>query len=141
MIIEEAERFGLAQLHQLRGRVGRGADAAHCLLVMGEGGGADSSDAARRLSVIAGTNDGFRIAEADLELRGCGDLFGVRQAGMPRLRFADLAGMGRLLELVRAEAGRLQEEDPDLARPEHRPLRSAIASRWAAAAVFGEEAG
>jgi ATP-dependent DNA helicase RecG len=141
MIVEEAERFGLAQLHQLRGRVGRGADAAHCLLVMGEGGGADSSDAARRLSVIAGTNDGFRIAEADLELRGCGDLFGVRQAGMPRLRFADLAGMGRLLELVRAEAGRLQEEDPELERPEHRPLRTAIESRWAAAAIFGEEAG
>jgi len=146
MVVEEAERFGLAQLHQLRGRVGRGTEAAECLLLhpngrANAGGGADAGDAVRRLSVIAGSNDGFRIAEADLELRGCGDLFGVRQAGMPRFRFADLAGMGRLLELVRSESMRLLADDPDLTRPEHEPLRRAVEARWAAAEIFGEEAG
>ncbi len=141
MVVEEADRFGLAQLHQLRGRVGRGGDAADCLLMTGEPTGPSSGDAARRLSVLASTNDGFKIAEADLELRGCGDLFGVRQAGMPRLRFADLAGMGRLLELARVEATRILDDDPALDRAEHQPLRSAVDARWAAAEVFGEEAG
>ena len=145
MVVEEAGRFGLAQLHQLRGRVGRGGQAADCLLLTGSGSGAASgselSDASRRLSVLASTTDGFRIAEADLEQRGCGDLFGVRQAGMPRLRFADLAGMGRLLELARGEAVRILECDPDLESPEHVPLRRAVDVRWAAADVFGEEAG
>lgn len=143
MVVEEADRFGLAQLHQLRGRVGRGSEAAECLLLTGGSAGTspDSAEAVRRLEVIAGSNDGFRIAEADLELRGCGDLFGVRQAGMPRFRFADLAGMGRLLELVRAESMRLLRDDPTLARPEHQPLRRAVEARWAAAEIFGEEAG
>ena len=143
MIVEEAERFGLAQLHQLRGRVGRGSDAAECLLLSGvpQRGAGEIGDAARRLSVIAGSNDGFHIAEADLELRGCGDLFGVRQAGVPRFRFADFAGMGRLLELVRAESMRLLEDDPGLTMPEHQPLRRAVDARWAAAEIFGEEAG
>jgi ATP-dependent DNA helicase RecG len=147
MVVEEAERFGLAQLHQLRGRVGRGREAADCLLIAGPAGPAASpesqrpAETSRRLAVVAGTTDGFRIAEADLELRGCGDLFGVRQAGMPRLRFADLAGMGRLLETARGEATRLLEDDPELAAPEHQALRRAVEARWAAAEIFGEEAG
>jgi ATP-dependent DNA helicase RecG len=151
MVVEEAERFGLAQLHQLRGRVGRSTDptfpASECILVMGanartaETTDVETTDAARRLAVVATTHDGFRIAEADLELRGCGDLFGVKQAGMPRLRFPDLAGMGHLLDLARGEATRILDEDPVLERIEHQPLRAAIDSRWAAAQIFGEEAG
>lgn len=143
MVVEEAERFGLAQLHQLRGRVGRGPVAAECLLVMGADAAeaSDASDAARRLAVVASTNDGFRIAEADLELRGCGDLFGVRQAGVPRLRFPDLAGMGRLLEVVRDEAARILRDDPELAREEHQALQAAVDARWTAAEIFAEEAG
>ncbi|MBC8132187.1 MAG: ATP-dependent DNA helicase RecG [Deltaproteobacteria bacterium] len=145
MVVEEADRFGLAQLHQLRGRVGRGADASTCLLLMGNSAGissgADGNDAAQRLSVIASTNDGFRIAEADLELRGCGDLFGVKQAGMPRLRFPDLASMGKLLELARTEATRIMDVDPSLAADDHQALRAAVDARWNAAEIFGEEAG
>ena len=90
---------------------------------------------------MAATNDGFKIAEADLELRGCGDLFGVKQAGMPRLRFADLAGMGRLLTLARDEATRILAEDPGLTAVPHQPLRKAVETRWAAAEIFGGEAG
>ncbi|HEY8923455.1 MAG TPA: helicase-related protein, partial [Polyangia bacterium] len=151
MVIEEADRFGLAQLHQLRGRVGRGGQASDCLLLhaAGEAGSARAAEtdprelsAARaRLELLASTSDGFAIAEADLRQRGCGDLFGVRQSGVPRIRFADLAGTRRILELARAEAGRILAEDPALARPEHLPLRRAVEVRWAAAPIFGEEAG
>jgi ATP-dependent DNA helicase RecG len=141
MVVEEADRFGLAQLHQLRGRVGRGTATSDCLLLLGADAGSQSLDAARRLSIMATTNDGFRIAEADLEWRGCGDLFGVRQAGMPRLRFADLQGMGRLLDVARDEAASILRQDPDLESIEHHPLKMAVESRWAAADVFAEEAG
>jgi ATP-dependent DNA helicase RecG len=137
MVIEEAERFGLAQLHQLRGRVGRGAGAATCLLVTEAAG----TDARARLATLAATNDGFAIAEADLQQRGCGDLFGVRQAGVPRLRFAGLAGTARMLELARAEAALILAADPELLLPVHEPLRRAVEARWAAAPIFGEEAG
>ena len=137
MVVEEAERFGLAQLHQLRGRVGRGSDAATCLLVMG----APGAEARARLETLAATNDGFAIAEADLQQRGCGDLFGVRQAGMPRVRFADLAGTARMLELARSEAALILEADPELRLPTHEALRRAVDARWASARVFGEEAG
>jgi ATP-dependent DNA helicase RecG len=149
MVVEEADRFGLAQLHQLRGRVGRGNEAADCLLLCsaGQAGADDAGDpraraAARaRLDVLASTTDGFVIAEADLHQRGCGDLFGARQAGMPRLRFADLAGTGRMLELARAEAARILAIDAELLGAEHQPLRRAVDARWAAAQIFGEEAG
>jgi len=137
MVVEEAERFGLAQLHQLRGRVGRGFDAATCLLVMGAAG----AEARARLETLAATSDGFAIAEADLQQRGCGDLFGVRQAGMPRVRFADLAGTARMLELARSEAALILDADPELRLPTHEPLRRAVDARWASAPVFGEEAG
>ena len=150
MVIEEADRFGLAQLHQLRGRVGRAGQQADCLLIHGLGSRevaaaatdpSEMSAARARLEVLASTSDGFAIAEADLQHRGCGDLFGVRQAGMPRVRFADLAGTGRMLELARAEAARILAADPTLAEPRHLPLRRAVDARWAAARIFGEEAG
>ena len=140
MLVEEADRFGLAQLHQLRGRVGRGPFAGACLLCTSaplEPGG----DAQRRLEQLAATNDGFRIAEADLALRGHGDLFGVRQAGTPRLRFAELADYVDLLGLARAEAERIAASDPALDLAEHRGLREGVLARWSAGAVFGEETG
>jgi ATP-dependent DNA helicase RecG len=137
MVIEEAERFGLAQLHQLRGRVGRGTAAAACLLLLDSA----TAEARARLETLAATNDGFAVAEADLQQRGCGDLFGVRQAGMPRVRFADLAGTARMLDLARAEAALMLAADPELRLPAHEPLRRAVDARWAAAPVFGEEAG
>jgi ATP-dependent DNA helicase RecG len=101
MVIEDADRFGLAQLHQLRGRIGRGGGAAWCFLVR-RGGGTD--DGQRRLEVIAETTDGFRIAEEDLLLRGPGELLGARQAGVPRLRFGSLTEHTELLLAARAEA-------------------------------------
>jgi ATP-dependent DNA helicase RecG len=144
MVVEEADRFGLAQLHQLRGRVGRGQEAADCLLLHNKSEAEDPRagiEARARLDVLAATTDGFVIAEADLKQRGCGDLFGVRQAGLPRVRFADLAGTGRMLELAREEAAQILATDPELRRPEHEPLRRAVDARWAAAQIFGEEAG
>ena len=136
MVVEHAERFGLAQLHQLRGRVGRGAGTrGRCFLLTPHGGG---EIGAERLRVMATTTDGFKIAEADLALRGFGELFGTRQAGIPRLRFGDLRRDLELLALARAEAFALLETDPDLAH--HPSLRAAI-ERRAAERIFGEEAG
>lgn len=112
MAIEHAERFGLAQLHQLRGRVGRGGGASFCLL---HTSGGPRSDAAVRLSVLTETADGFVVAERDLEFRGPGEMFGTRQAGAPRLRFAGFAGEGtKLLVQAREAAQGLLERDPQL---------------------------
>jgi len=138
MIIEDADHFGLAQLHQLRGRVGRGGGAAWCHL-LSKGGRTD--DGQRRLDVIAGTTDGFRIAEEDLLLRGPGELLGARQAGVPRLRFGDLAQHTELLLAARAEAEAVLAADPDLTRPEHAALRRLVLRREAAALAFGAEGG
>jgi ATP-dependent DNA helicase RecG len=140
IIIEEADRFGLAQLHQLRGRVGRGLHRGTCFLCTGASGSV-SEAALQRLRRLAETNDGFRIAELDLELRGHGDLFGARQAGLPGLRFGAVAGYLQMLELARAEANRLTAQDPELLHPDHQALRAAIETRWAAGNVFAEEAG
>jgi ATP-dependent DNA helicase RecG len=113
MVIEHAERFGLAQLHQLRGRIGRGARAAECVLLFQE----PLSEAAReRLKVIRETADGFAIAEADLRLRGPGELLGERQSGEAPLRFADLAEDEALIVQARAAAESLLEADPELVR-------------------------
>lgn len=118
MIVENAERFGLSQLHQLRGRVGRGAHQSFCLLMTQT----RSPDSLERLRALVRTADGFQIAEEDLRLRGPGDFFGARQHGLPDLRVADLAGDVRLLAEAQ-EAGRsLLEEDPTLSLPAHRPL-------------------
>jgi ATP-dependent DNA helicase RecG len=138
MVVLSADRFGLAQLHQLRGRIGRGGGESACLLVA-EG---DPNDEARaRLRVLCDTSDGFRIAEADLALRGPGELAGTRQAGMPRLRFGDLARHGELLRLARAEAFALVERDPELRAPEHAAAKAVLEARWDPAALYGEEAG
>lgn len=113
MVIEHAQRFGLAQLHQLRGRVGRGAEQSYCVLLFDE----PLSDAAReRLKVIFETDDGFEIARRDLLLRGPGELLGARQAGVPLLRFADLERDAALLDLARDAAGQLLATAPDVAR-------------------------
>lgn len=125
MIIIHAERFGLAQLHQLRGRVGRGADISRCILVAYEPYG---EDAGQRLKALAGSNDGFRIAEEDLEIRGPGDFFGTKQSGVPDLRFADLARDREILEVARKEAFHLIDNDPLL--KDFPSLRKALEVFW-----------
>ena len=123
MVVEHAERFGLAQLHQLRGRVGRGDRPSSCLLLYGEPlGGA----ARARLDIIRSTEDGFRIAEEDLRLRGPGELLGTRQSGLPALRLADLAVHADLLAPARDEARQMLERDPRLASARGRALRQLL---------------
>jgi ATP-dependent DNA helicase RecG len=122
MIVENAERFGLAQLHQLRGRVGRGADKSFCVLISDS----RSELARKRGETLEATNDGFRIAEMDLELRGPGDLFGVRQHGLPELKIADLAKHLRVVRIVNREATALFQDDPLLEAPENARLRGAL---------------
>jgi ATP-dependent DNA helicase RecG len=112
MVVDHAERFGLSQLHQLRGRVGRGAAASHCLLVQ-DGGGAV---ARQRLEVLVRSNDGFEIAEMDLRLRGPGQVLGTRQSGLPDLALASLSDDGEVMEQARDLAWRLLEQDPALAQ-------------------------
>ena len=126
MLIEHAERFGLSQLHQLRGRVGRGPWKSYCILLSG----AASEDARRRLDAMTATTDGFRIAEADLALRGPGDFFGTRQSGLPEFRVADLLRDAAVLEEARADAVAIVQRDPRLLEPEHRDLRAALLTRW-----------
>ncbi len=138
MIVEDADRFGLSQLHQLRGRVGRGGGDAECLLLTR---GNRSGTAARRLATMEATSDGFKIAEEDLVIRGPGELLGVRQAGLPRLRFGDLVQHVELLAAAREEADRVVQEDPDLSRPEHAALRRALAERMAEVEAYGAEGG
>ena len=128
MLIEHAERFGLSQLHQLRGRVGRGPWRSWCILMSQ----ASSPDARRRIQAMTETADGFRIAEVDLELRGPGDFFGTRQAGLPEFRIADLLRDAPLLEAARRDAIALVARDPHLACPSHRALRAELLARWRA---------
>ncbi len=137
MVVHDAERFGLAQLHQLRGRVGRGTAGGQCMLVSH---GTISEDGRTRLDAMAATTDGFVIAEADLALRGPGELLGPRQAGVPRLRFGSLQQHTDLLLEARGHAERILDEDPDLVRPEHESLRRALARRFAQS-VYGAESG
>lgn len=117
MVIENAERFGLSQLHQLRGRVGRGADQSYCILVTGY---KLSEETRKRISIMVETNDGFEIAEADLKLRGPGDLEGIQQSGVAfDLKIADIARDGQLLQYVRDIAERLLDEDPQCENPKN----------------------
>jgi len=125
MVVEHAERFGLAQLHQLRGRVGRGAHKSFCVLVTY---GEMTDQAQERLSVLARTNDGFQIAETDLALRGPGEFFGTRQSGMPAFRVADLLRDREILELARREAMRFIEEPPSA--DEARALVNYVREHW-----------
>lgn len=125
MVIEDADRFGLSQLHQFRGRVGRGTHQSYCCVLSADAG----IQAQERLEVFQATDDGFRLAEADLRLRGPGEFFGVRQSGMPELRIADLNDT-RLVELSRSLAAKLWESDPYLRKPEHGPLRERMHLFW-----------
>lgn len=120
MIIESAERFGLSQLHQLRGRVGRGADQSFCILMTGH---KLSSEAKTRLQTMVATNDGFEIAEVDLKLRGPGDLMGTQQSGVLNLRIADIVKDNDILKAARHHALRLLKEDPGLEKRENLPIR------------------
>ncbi len=122
MIMENAERFGLAQMHQLRGRVGRGSEKSWCFLIMH----GDTEVSRRRGEIMQNSSDGFLIAEEDLKLRGPGDLFGTRQHGLPELLVADLARHGEILGKAREEAQKLIEEDPDLSKEEHAALRRRV---------------
>jgi len=127
MVIEHAERFGLAQMHQLRGRVGRGSQESFCCLVADVG---QSRDSFERLMVMESTGDGFAIAEADLKLRGPGEYLGTRQSGTPALRAANLVRDGELLALARGEALAWLGKDPGLETGESAELRRVLTSRW-----------
>ena len=126
MLVEGAERFGLAQLHQFRGRVGRGEHPSYCLLVAESA----SPEAEERLRAVEATTDGFVLAQKDLELRGPGEFLGTRQSGLPDLKMASIADL-RLLERVREAAARFLEMDPQLEQPEHRLLARRAADLWA----------
>ncbi len=125
MMIENANRFGLAQLHQLRGRVGRGKHKSYCLLVSGDATG----DTEERLRALEQTNDGFQLAEKDLELRGPGEFFGRRQSGLPELQLASFTEK-EMLEAARQEAETIFNEDPGLKRPEHKVLLDRVIHFW-----------
>jgi ATP-dependent DNA helicase RecG len=122
MIIENAERFGLAQLHQLRGRVGRGADKSYCVLITDSG----SDEAAERMQIMTETNDGFVIAERDLAMRGPGEFFGVRQHGLPELKISDMVKNASMLETVKRASSEILRNDPRLEAPENVALRGYI---------------
>jgi ATP-dependent DNA helicase RecG len=126
MVVEDADRFGLAQLHQLRGRVGRGHAQSFCFLI----GDPKTEEGRKRLEVMATTSDGFVIAEEDLRLRGPGEVLGTRQSGLPELRQADLLKDAGLLLRARQEAEALETQDPGLRRPENQPLRRAVQARF-----------
>ncbi|MBK9048735.1 MAG: ATP-dependent DNA helicase RecG [Bacteroidetes bacterium] len=128
MIIESAERFGLSQLHQLRGRVGRGAEQSYCILMTGN---KLSAEAKLRMQTMVRTNDGFEIADVDMKLRGPGDIAGTRQSGMIDLKIADLAKDGAILELARAAAISLLDRDPHLTEPSNEILRRQLDARKA----------
>ncbi len=128
MVIEHAERFGLAQLHQLRGRVGRGAAKSYCILITG---GRLTPHAEERLAAMVRTQDGFELAELDLALRGPGEFFGTRQAGLPGFRVANLVRDRKLLELAKEEASRFaQRDNPDATADEKAIVRARLKEAW-----------
>ena len=123
MLIENADRFGLSQLHQFRGRVGRGPHKSYCILIAEP----KSATGEERMRAMARTQDGFELAEIDMRMRGPGEFFGSRQSGLPDLRLARLSDT-RLLAQARQEAQTILDSDPDLAKPEHRLLAQRTAS-------------
>ena len=127
MIIENAERFGLAQLHQLRGRVGRGENQSYCILKC-KGG---SSITKERMKIMQETNDGFKIAEKDLELRGTGEFFGTRQHGLPELKIANLFEDMPILKEVQKVVQEIQQEDKNLEKKENEPIKKLLAKKFA----------
>ena len=122
MVVENAERFGLSQLHQLRGRVGRGSEKSYCILISD----AQGETAAQRLEALCKTNDGFQIADADLRLRGPGDFFGARQHGLPQLQIADLLQDMETLQQARAASQQVIADDPKLQKEIHKDLKDAV---------------
>ncbi len=126
MAIQHAERYGLSQLHQLRGRIGRGSKKSYCLLFSDPA----AEGSLERLNILCETNDGFRIAEADLRLRGPGELLGTRQHGLPTFKVADLIADFDLLEQARDDAARILQDDGELSRPDHAALRDELALRY-----------
>ncbi len=126
MVIEHAERFGLAQLHQLRGRVGRGSDKSFCYLVAT----AKSEDSYRRIQVMVRTNNGFEIAEEDLNIRGPGEFFGTRQSGLPKFKIANIISDASLLESAKKEAMLLIGDDPQLEKSEHQLMKRMLQAHW-----------
>ena len=122
ILIENAERFGLAQLHQLRGRVGRGSAQSYCILMTGK----DSKESRQRLDILAGSNDGFYIAREDLKLRGQGDLFGVRQSGQQLFKLADIFEDSMLLEQAAKEAACLTKDEITLLYQKNKRLKKRI---------------
>ena len=123
MVIESAERFGLSQLHQLRGRVGRGAEKSYCILMTGE---KLSKEGSKRMETMVQTNDGFIISEVDLQLRGPGDLMGTQQSGVLDLKIADLARDGQIVTIARDAARNLIQEDADFSMPKHQKLKESV---------------
>ena len=128
MVIENAERFGLAQLHQLRGRIIRGSHKGYCLAFSQP---SSSDDAQRRLDILVATSDGFRIAEEDLRIRGPGQFFGTRQHGLPQLRVANIIEDIDLLRLARKDAFEIIADDPSLTHPDHQTLKLALQTHFA----------
>ncbi|MDP6597092.1 MAG: ATP-dependent DNA helicase RecG [Candidatus Poribacteria bacterium] len=126
MVIENAERFGLAQLHQLRGRVGRGQHQSWCYLIASP----KSEDGVRRIQAMTRTNNGFELAEIDLEIRGPGEFFGTRQSGLPEFRIADIIKDAALLEAAKSEAEKIITTAPDLTQADHRLVKSLVEKNW-----------
>jgi ATP-dependent DNA helicase RecG len=126
MVIESAEKFGLSQLHQLRGRVGRGSDKSFCILLTGS---KPTNDARERIKIMCATNDGFKISEKDLELRGPGDIEGTRQSGALNFKLASLLQDRQLLQVARETAERVTDQDPDLVSAENLPLKNYLLSQ------------
>jgi ATP-dependent DNA helicase RecG len=147
MMIEHAERFGLAQLHQLRGRVGRSGHQSYCLLMASgkrsgkeaarQGDSSPSPAVRERLEALVQSTDGFVIAEEDLRIRGPGEFFGLRQWGVPEFRVANLVRDADVLQQARQEAFALLTQDPQLKAPVHRSLREAMLRRWKAKLDLG----
>jgi ATP-dependent DNA helicase RecG len=134
MTIENAERFGLSQLHQLRGRISRGSHPGYCAIFADP----KTDEARQRLEAFISTTDGFRLAEVDFALRGPGDLFGTRQHGLPPLRVADLVRDAAIVEEARRDAAALVASDPELIKPEHALLRERAEKRYAHALELGD---
>jgi ATP-dependent DNA helicase RecG len=126
MLVENAERFGLSQLHQLRGRIGRAGHESYCILSANP----TNDAAAKRLKTIEGTIDGFEIAEADMDIRGPGEMFGTRQHGLPEIRFGNIARDFDIMEAARKEAFELVKRDPGMNEEHHRPLKAVLNERF-----------
>jgi ATP-dependent DNA helicase RecG len=126
-VILDAQRYGLGQLHQLRGRVGRGSRKSYCILAAD---GKSGEDARKRLQILMKTSSGFEIAEEDLKIRGPGDFAGVRQSGLPDVKFLDIVRDFKIIKKAREEAFQLEKDDPDLSRKENILIREKLHEKY-----------